>query len=212
MIFVKQNFQHNRFFQTRITSIIYNMAIRRITKYGEDILRRKTKPVRFSDIKDKLPHILKDMWDSCFAVKGVGLSANQIGLDLRLAIIIITENEKEKRFVIINPEIAAKTAPVMEIEGCLSVPGVYGKVKRFDKVKVHALNEKGMPVEINAQGLLARVLQHETDHLDGKLFINRMSPIARIKVKSYIKKAKSHWCRVDESKGIFYEGPVFGNT
>ena len=84
------------------------MAVKRVTKYGENVLNIKTKPIIFSEIKENLPNILQDMFDTCKALNGVGLSANQIGLNLRLAVIIIMENEQEKRFVLINPEIIDK--------------------------------------------------------------------------------------------------------
>jgi peptide deformylase len=184
----------------------------KVVKYGESILKKKIKPVDFTAIENRLPDILKDMWDTCFALKGTGLAANQIGLDLRLAIIVITEKQKEKRFVLINPKVVEKSGRSFEQEGCLSVPGIYYRVKRFSKVKVAALNEKGLPVEINATGLFARVLQHEVDHLDGKLFIDKLPPLSKLRLKPIIKKLKSRWEKTDESKGKFYEGPIFSDT
>jgi len=188
------------------------MSVRRITKYGEKVLRQKTKPVKFSEIEKKLPHILKDMRDTCYAVKGLGLAANQIGLSLRIAVVATDDEKKPKKFVLINPKITKKSGKTFAAEGCLSLPGVYAKVKRYANVTVTALNEKGLPVEIEAEGLLARAFQHEVDHLNGKFFIDRLSPLAKIKFKSIIKKLKSRWAEIDEGKGIFYEGPFFGDT
>ena len=188
------------------------MAIKRILKYGEGVLMRKIKPVNFAEIKQRLPNILKDMWDTCIATKGAGLSANQIGLDLRLAVIMFTEKEIEKRFVLINPKIIGASGEITEPEGCLSVPGICWKVKRYEIVKVSALNEKGIPIEINAKGLFSRILQHETDHLNGKTFIDRLSPLHKIKLKPAIKKLRPRWKKTDESKGKFYEGPVFSDS
>ncbi|HUT86351.1 MAG TPA: peptide deformylase [Elusimicrobiales bacterium] len=188
------------------------MAVKRILKYGEDVLMRKTKPVNFAEIKAHLPNILKDMWDSCIAAKGAGLSANQIGLDLRLIVVVFTEEEVEKRFVFMNPKIIDKSGEVIEPEGCLSIPGICWKVKRYESVKVSALNAKGLPVEINAKGLFARILQHEIDHLNGKTFIDKLSPLHKIKLKPAIKKLRPYWQKTDESKGKFYEGPVFSDS
>ena len=99
------------------------MAILRITKYGEDILRQKLKPVDFKTLEPILPQLLKDMEETCLAVRGVGLAANQIGLDYRLALILIPESDEEdaplKRYVIINPEIIEKRGEKLEEEGCL---------------------------------------------------------------------------------------------
>jgi peptide deformylase len=188
------------------------MPVKRIVKYGADILNRKTKQVNFSDLKPDLPHILKDMWDSCFALKGTGLAANQIGLDLRLAVIVMGEKEQQKKYVLINPKIVEKGGQMCQPEGCLSLPGICVNVKRYAQVKVKALNQQGIAVEIKAEGLLARALQHEIDHLDGKIFIDRLSAIEKVKLKPVLKKLKPYWLKTDESKGKFYEGPVFGDT
>ena len=141
------------------------MAIKRITKYGEKILEKKTKKVNFEELKKNLPAILADMFDTMDAVGGIGLAANQIGLDLRLAVIKIKrEDEEPLSIVIINPEIVEKSGTLYEEEGCLSFPGLFAKIRRSAKVKMRAINEKGMPIEINAEGLFAKAVQHELDH------------------------------------------------
>jgi peptide deformylase len=151
------------------------MAIRRICKYGEKILAKRTKPVDFDAVKKDLPALLTDMFETMEAVGGAGLAANQVGLDLRLAVIgIRRENEAPLNLVIINPEIAEKSGSVCEEEGCLSFPAFFAKVRRATKVKVRALNERGLPIEINAEGLFAKALQHEIDHLDGVTFYDRL--------------------------------------
>jgi peptide deformylase len=187
------------------------MAIRRICKYGESVLREKTRPVDFEKIKRELPDLLSDMWQTCEAVKGVGLAANQIGLDYRLAVIVIKGEDCENRFVLINPKITKKSGEMFEDEGCLSFPGLFVKVKRFFKVTAHALNEKGIPVEITAEGLLAKAIQHEVDHLDGKFFIDRAEPILKNKIKSAIKEMKKDWAEMDESKMVIDENDISGN-
>lgn len=176
--------------------------IRRICKYGEPILRKKTREVDFDRIKDKLPAILRDMWDTCAAVKGLGLAANQVGLGLRLAVIEVKNDGGEgiRRLVIINPKITEKSGRLYEEEGCLSFPGFFAKIKRFSKVRVLALNEHGIPAEITGEGTLARALQHEIDHLDGRLFVERLPLVTRIKVRGVLRKMGRLWAKIDESK------------
>jgi len=179
------------------------MAIRRICKYGEKILEKKTRKVSSKEIKKDLPGLLKDMFETLDAVGGVGLAANQIGLDLALAVIKIKKEKEEEavlRIVLINPELAEKSGSMKEEEGCLSFPGLFARVKRFSKVKVRALNEKGLPIEINAEGLFSKALQHELDHLDGVVFVDRLPFLTRMKLKPLLMKLKRQWKKIDESK------------
>ncbi len=177
------------------------MAIKRICKYGEKILEKKTRKINFDELKKNLPAILVDMFDTMDAVGGIGLAANQIGLDLRLAVIKIKrEDEEPLSIVIINPEIVEKSGTLYEEEGCLSFPGLFAKIRRAAKVKMRAINEKGMPIEINAEGLFAKAVQHELDHLDGEVFINRLPLMSRLKLKPALIKLKSQWKKIDESK------------
>lgn len=177
------------------------MAIKRICKYGESVLEKKTRKVDLKEFKKELPGVIKDMFETMDAVGGLGLAANQIGLELALAVVRIKkENEADLRIVLINPELAEKSGSMAEEEGCLSFPGLFAKVKRFSKVKVRALNEKGLPIEINAEGLFSKALQHEIDHLDGVLFIDRLPFITRMKLKPVLMKLKRQWKKLDESK------------
>ncbi len=177
------------------------MTIRRICKYGEKILEKKTKKVNYPELKKDLPALLADMFETMDAVGGAGLAACQIGLNLRLAVIKIQrENEAPLSIVIINPELAEKSGTLYEEEGCLSFPGLFAKVRRAAKVKVRALNEKGLPIEINAEGIFAKALQHEMDHLDGIVFISRLPLISRLKLKPELMRLKAQWKKLDESK------------
>jgi peptide deformylase len=177
------------------------MAIRRICKYGEKVLEKKTRKVDYAEVKKDLPALLADMFETMDAVGGAGLAANQIGLDLRLAVIKIQrDNEEPLSIVIINPELAEKSGSLYEDEGCLSFPGLFAKVRRAAKVKVRALNEKGLPIEINAEGLFAKALQHEMDHLDGITFVDRLPLLSRLKLKPALMKLKQQWKKLDESK------------
>ncbi|MDD7578076.1 MAG: peptide deformylase [Elusimicrobia bacterium] len=173
------------------------MAILRVTKYGEDILRQKLKPVDFETIKPILPKLLKDMEETCLAVRGVGLAANQIGLDYRLAVILIPESDEEnaplKRYVIINPEIVSMRGEKLEEEGCLSLPGLWAEVKRATDVTLKYIDENGKEQVKRARGLLAKAFQHEVDHLDGKLFVDLVDPKLKPELKKAIKKLRPKW-------------------
>ena len=173
------------------------MAILRVTKYGEDILRQKLKPVDYKKLAPKLPKLLRDMEETCLAVRGVGLAANQIGLDYRLAIILIPQSEEGnaplQRYVLINPKILSMRGEKIEEEGCLSLPGLWAEVKRATDVTVKYIDENGVEQVKRARGLLAKAFQHEVDHLDGKLFIDLVDPSLKPELKKAIKKLRSQW-------------------
>ena len=172
------------------------MAILRITKYGEPVLRQKLKPVKYDEIAPQLPQLLKDMEETCLSVRGVGLAANQIGLPLRLAVILLPgekEDDPPTRYVIINPQIISKRGEKIEEEGCLSLPGLWADVPRATDVTVTYLDENGQEHTKRARGLLAKAFQHEVDHLDGKLFIDLIDPKNKPEVKKIIKKLRNQW-------------------
>lgn len=173
------------------------MAIHRIVKYGEEILRQKLKPTDFKTLEPILPQLLQDMEETCVAAKGAGLSANQIGLDYRLAVIFVPESDKKgaplKRYVLINPEIVETRGEVVDEEGCLSLPGLWVEIKRASDVTVAYIDETGQPVRLRARGLLAKALQHEIDHLDGKIFIDLADPQLKPAIKRELKKLRGGW-------------------
>lgn len=150
------------------------MSILEIRVLGDPILREETKPV--AEITDELRALAKNMFDTMDLARGIGLAAPQVGRTERMAVIGV----EEQRFVIINPEIVeadGKTAKAEE--GCLSIPDVYGDVERPARVRVRALDLDGKTFEVEAGELLARCLQHEIDHLHGKLFIDYLSVLKR---------------------------------
>ena len=150
------------------------MSVLDIRVLGDPILREETSPVE--QITDALRMLAKDMFDTMYLAKGIGLAAPQVGRSERLAVIDVND----KAFVIINPEIIeldSKTAKAEE--GCLSIPDVYGDVERPVRVRVRALDLEGKSFEVEADELLARCLQHEIDHLLGKLFIDYLSVLKR---------------------------------
>ena len=169
------------------------MPVLRITKHGERVLKTPCPPVDYEKLAPELPALLKDMWATMNAARGVGLAAPQIGLNLRVAVIDVRPEGKSQRLVLINPEIVSMEGEQKDEEGCLSIPGVYAKLKRAAKVRVRALGEDGKPWEMTGEGLLARAFQHETDHLDGKLYVDRLPFEERLKVLDVIKTAKVSW-------------------
>lgn len=157
------------------------MAIREIRTYPDPVLRTKT--VRIDAINDSIRQLIEDLVETMHAAPGVGLAANQVGVSLQLAVIDLSHAEDETRrhplVVLINPEILSMEGSVTEEEGCLSIPEYAETVKRAARVKVRALDRSGKPFELEAQGLLAKALQHEIDHLNGLLFIDRLSPLKK---------------------------------
>ena len=141
------------------------MAILNIIKEGDPVLRRESR--RVDEITPRIIRLLDDMWDTLNLAQGVGLAAVQVGVLRR---VVIIEVEEGKRIELINPEIIAKSGKQNEVEGCLSLPHKWGVTDRPMKVTVRAMNRHGKEFEITGEGLLARALCHELDHLDGKLF------------------------------------------
>jgi peptide deformylase len=160
------------------------MSLMPIVKYGDPVLRKKTANV--PQIEENLLTTIEDMFRTMYAAPGIGLAANQVGLSKCFAVIDIQPSGKRSPMVIINPVIEERSGTIYEEEGCLSIPGFGGKVKRAAKVRVRALNEHGLPVVIEGEGLMARCLQHEIDHLNGKLYIDRMSLVPRLRLKRSI--------------------------
>lgn len=157
------------------------MAIREIRKYPDPVLHQKTS--RVETIDGTLRHLIEDMVETMHAAPGVGLAANQVGVPLQVAVIDLSTQEEPVRrhplLIIINPEILSLEGAVIEEEGCLSIPEYSEKVKRAQKVKVRAQDREGKTFEIEAEGLLAKALQHEIDHLNGMLFVDRLSPLKK---------------------------------
>lgn len=143
----------------------------RITKLGEEILRQVAEPFAMAEINDELRAFIDEMFETMIEANGVGLAGPQAGISKRIFVIIADD---EVRRVFINPQIISTSAELCDYEeGCLSIPGVYENIKRPAKVTVQAFNEKGRPFTLEADGLLARIIQHENDHLDGHVFIDR---------------------------------------
>lgn len=178
------------------------MAILDILLYPDPRLRRKAKPIEA--VTPEIQKIAEDMLETMYKHKGIGLAATQVGIEQRILVIDtrprddkdrydqegMTELEKQvaQPLVIINPEILAQEGESTFDEGCLSIPGYFETVKRPEYVEIKALNEKGEEIVIKTDGLLATCIQHEIDHLDGKLFIDRLSIVRATRLKNKIKK------------------------
>src|SRR5215469_1844215 len=161
--------------------------IHEIVKYPDPVLAKRGEPVTVFD--DKLKTLVEEMFESMYEAQGIGLAAPQIGLSQRLTVIDISfKKDPEAKVVLINPEIIHREGQQYEEEGCLSLPEIREKVKRAAKVKVRAQNTDGEWFEIEGEELLSRAFQHEIDHLDGVLFIDRLSRLKKDLVMRRIKK------------------------
>lgn len=158
------------------------MALLTIRRYGDPILRRKAQPV--PAVTPEIRELISDMVETMYHSVGIGLAAPQVGISLRL---IIVDNEQGNG-PLMNPVITARDGSVLGEEGCLSLPGIFGMVERSEWVRVEALDGEGQPRSFEARGLRARVIQHEIDHLDGVLFIDRLDKISRDRIKRKIRK------------------------
>lgn len=167
------------------------MAIREIKRYPEKVLKEKATPV--TDIDGDVQKLIDDMIETMYAAPGIGLAAPQVGVSKRIIVIDVSVKETEKTplLVLINPEIIRTEGEIESEEGCLSIPGYITIVKRAERVLVSGLNRDGKEILIEGEGLLSRALQHEIDHLNGILFIDRISSIKREFFKKRYKKALS---------------------
>ena len=156
-----------------------------ILHFPDERLRTVAKPVK--QVDDRLRKVIDDMFETMYEAPGIGLAATQVDFHQRLIVIDVSEENNQPQ-VFINPEIIEKEGLEEMDEGCLSVPGIYEKVERADKVKVRALNRNGDPFELQAEGLLAVCIQHEVDHLDGKLFVDYLSNLKRQRIKKKLEK------------------------
>lgn len=163
------------------------MAVLEILTHPDPRLREVAKPV--AEIDDELGSLIRDMFETMYAAPGVGLAATQVGIDKRVAVMDCSES-RDQPIVMINPEILEQQETVEINEGCLSVPGVEDTVTRSHKLRFRATNEKGEDYEMDAEGLLAQCVQHEIDHLDGKLYIDQLSSLKRDRIRKKLEKAK----------------------
>lgn len=166
------------------------MALLTILEFPDPRLRTKATPVEPAQITEaEFQGLLDDMFQTMYEEPGIGLAATQVDVHRRFMVIDVTE-DKSKPLVFINPEIVAKSGEQVYKEGCLSIPGIFSDVTRANDITVRALDRQGQPFELTTDGLLAVCVQHEVDHLDGKLFIDYLSPLKREMVRKKLAKAK----------------------
>jgi peptide deformylase len=163
------------------------MALLEILVFPDTRLRTVAKPVEQFD--DALQALIDDMFETMYAAPGIGLAATQVNVHKRLVVIDVSEDNAEP-LVFINPELLASEGEEEMQEGCLSVPGYYETVQRPEWVKVRALDRHGKPFEMETDGLLAVCIQHEIDHLDGKVFVDYLSPLKRNRIRSKLEKQR----------------------
>ncbi|MBN8483013.1 MAG: peptide deformylase [Xanthomonadales bacterium] len=165
------------------------MAIREIVEFPDPRLRTKAQPVVAFDAE--LRQLVADMFETMYDAPGIGLAATQVDVHRQLLVLDVSE-EKNAPMVIINPRIVSREGSQVYQEGCLSVPGIFADVERADRIRVEAHDVDGKEVVIEADGLLAVCIQHEMDHLTGKLFVDYLSPLKRELVRKKLAKQRRH--------------------
>ncbi len=165
------------------------MAILRILEFPDPRLRKKAAPVEVVD--DALRQLIGDMLETMYAAPGIGLAATQVDVHRRLLVADVSQ-EKDEAQVLINPEILEKNGAAITEEGCLSVPGYYAEVERAEHILVRYLDRDGNEQERQFEGLLAVCVQHEVDHLDGRLFVDYLSEVKRQRIRKRLEKDRRH--------------------
>jgi len=161
------------------------MAVLTILRYPDPRLEKVAKPV--DQVDESIRQLVRDMAETMYAAPGIGLAATQVDVHKRVIVLDVSDT-RDQLIVLINPEILAREGEQECEEGCLSVPGVYDVVKRAEKVKVRALDRDGRPFELLADGLLAVCIQHEMDHLEGKVFVEYLSRLKQARIRAKLQK------------------------
>ena len=161
------------------------MALLPILRYPDERLHTKAKPVQ--EVDDSIRKLVADMAETMYEAPGIGLAATQVNVHLRV-VVIDTSEDRSKLLALVNPEIIERSGEQSCEEGCLSVPGIYETVTRAERVRIRALNQKGEAFELETEGLLAVCIQHELDHLDGKVFVEYLSRLKISRIKSRLAK------------------------
>jgi peptide deformylase len=174
----------------------------RIVKYPHPALRYEAKPV--TRIDAALRANVRRMFELMYAARGIGLAANQVALPFRFFVLNLTADpaQPDQERVFLNPEIVKRYASIEDEEGCLSFPGLYSKVKRAKKIRVRAFDLEGNALEVDAEDLLSRAIQHEADHLDGRLFIDYLDPNAKASAAAKIREFEAEYRQAQGSGEI----------
>ncbi|RLR17987.1 peptide deformylase [Sodalis-like symbiont of Bactericera trigonica] len=171
------------------------MSLLHVLHYPDERLRKVAKPV--VDVNDTTRRIVDDMFETMYAEEGIGLAATQVDIHQRIMVINVSES-RDQRLVLINPELLEKSGETGIDEGCLSIPDQRGFVPRAEKVKVRALDRDGNSFELEADDLLAICIQHEMDHLVGKLFVDYLSPLKRQRIRQKMEKLARMTARAEK--------------
>lgn len=161
------------------------MALLPILRFPDPRLKKVAAPV--SQVTDQIRKLAADMAETMYEAPGIGLAATQVDVHKRVVVIDISE-EKNQLLVLINPELVTFDGLALGEEGCLSVPGIYDKVERAERVTVKYIDQDGRPQTLDADGLLAVCIQHELDHLDGKVFVDHLSQLKQARIKTKLAK------------------------
>ncbi|ACS84251.1 MULTISPECIES: peptide deformylase [Musicola] len=161
------------------------MSVLQVLHFPDERLRITAKPVK--EVNADIQRIVDDMFDTMYAEEGIGLAATQVNIHQRIIVIDVSE-ERDQRLVLINPELLEKSGDTGIEEGCLSIPETRALVPRAERVKIRALDKDGKPFELETDGLLAICIQHEMDHLVGKLFVDYLSPLKRQRIRQKLEK------------------------
>lgn len=161
------------------------MAILSILHYPDPRLHTVARPV--AEVDERIRRLIQDMADTMYAAPGIGLAATQVDVHQQVVVIDISE-ERNQLLVLVNPKIVDSSGTQDYEEGCLSVPGIYETVRRAERIRVEALDGQGKQFSLEAEGLLAVCIQHEIDHLKGKVFVERLSQLKQVRIKNKLKK------------------------
>ena len=175
------------------------MAKLAILQYPDERLHTVAAPVR--EVNEEIRKLVRDMAETMYAAPGIGLAATQVNVHLQVIVIDLSET-RDQRLVLINPEIITASGEQECEEGCLSVPGIYEKVKRAERITVQALNDEGKSFTLDADELLAVCIQHEMDHLKGRVFVEKLSRLKQTRILSKLKKAQRRGPAADAHEGI----------
>ena len=161
------------------------MSVLQVLHFPDERLRTVAAPVK--EVNKDIQRIVDDMFETMYAEEGIGLAATQVDIHQRIIVIDVSEN-REQQLVLINPELLEKSGETGIEEGCLSIPEQRALIPRSERVKIRALNRDGEPYELETDGLLAICIQHEMDHLMGKLFVDYLSPLKRQRIRQKLEK------------------------
>lgn len=175
------------------------MAVLTILRYPDPRLHQIA--VRVGQFDDRIRKLINDMAETMYAAPGVGLAATQLDVHLRIIVIDISETRDQLR-VFVNPELIAASGEADREEGCLSVPDVYEKVRRAERITVRAQDAEGRPYTLEAEGLLAVCIQHEMDHLEGKVFVEKLSRLKQNRIRARIKKHERRPAELDARRPV----------